>query len=109
MIPIVYSELAFATRDTYPVTPTLIVPRGHAETYFDLHDPERRAINVLLDQVRRDIAASVRPTAGAGMRVPIHPHMLRHVCGYALANEATTAVRCRRGLGISSTRCATWN
>jgi diadenosine tetraphosphate (Ap4A) HIT family hydrolase len=28
------------------------VPRRHATTYFDLHDPERRAVNLLLDQVR---------------------------------------------------------
>jgi diadenosine tetraphosphate (Ap4A) HIT family hydrolase len=48
------NELAYATLDQYPVTPshTLIVPRRHSATYFDLYDPERRAINLLLDQVR---------------------------------------------------------
>jgi diadenosine tetraphosphate (Ap4A) HIT family hydrolase len=51
------NELAFAFYDAYPVTSlhTLIVPRRHAVTYFDLHDPERRAINVLLDQIRQHV------------------------------------------------------
>src|SRR5262245_32005572 len=60
------NELAFATRDTYPVTPlhTLIVSRRHAATYFDLHDPERRAINVLLDQVKRDTLSADKAIEG---------------------------------------------
>jgi Phage integrase family len=43
----------------------------------------------------------------AGMPFTIFPHMLRHACGYALAN--TTRGRCRHGSGtrISSTRSAT--
>jgi hypothetical protein len=42
---IAHNELALAIRDAYPVTPlhSLILPRRHAATYFDLHDPERRA------------------------------------------------------------------
>jgi diadenosine tetraphosphate (Ap4A) HIT family hydrolase len=54
------NELAFAFYDAYPVTSlhTLIVPRRHAVTYFDLHDPERRAINVLLDQIRLHVLAA---------------------------------------------------
>jgi ATP adenylyltransferase len=51
---IAQNELALALYDAHPVTSlhALIVPRRHATTYFDLHDPERRAINLLLDQVR---------------------------------------------------------
>jgi diadenosine tetraphosphate (Ap4A) HIT family hydrolase len=47
-------------RDNYPVTPlhTLIVPRRHSSTYFDLSDPERRAINLLLDQARSEVLAT---------------------------------------------------
>jgi site-specific recombinase XerD len=28
-----------------------------------------------------------RAAAGAGMEIKAHPHMLRHACGYALANK----------------------
>jgi ATP adenylyltransferase len=51
---IAQNELALALYDAHPVTSlhALIVPRRHATTYFDLHDPEWRGINLLLDQVR---------------------------------------------------------
>jgi diadenosine tetraphosphate (Ap4A) HIT family hydrolase len=54
------NDLAFAIRDGFPVTPlhTLIIPRRDAATYFDLYEPERRAINLLLDQVRSDVLAA---------------------------------------------------
>jgi diadenosine tetraphosphate (Ap4A) HIT family hydrolase len=60
------NELAFAIRDGFPVTPlhTLIIPRRHAPTYFDLFEPERRAINLLLDQVRADILAADKTVEG---------------------------------------------
>jgi ATP adenylyltransferase len=60
------NELALALYDTFPVTPlhALIVPRRHAVTYFDLHDPERRAINALLDQVRKDVLAADKAIDG---------------------------------------------
>ena len=63
---IAQNELAFAFYDAYPVTSlhTLIVPRRHAITYFDLHDPERRAINVLLDQTRHDVLAADKTVEG---------------------------------------------
>jgi site-specific recombinase XerD len=28
-----------------------------------------------------------RAAAGAGLEIKAHPHMLRHACGYALANK----------------------
>ena len=34
---------------------TPIIPRRHAVTYFDLYEPERRAISILLDRVRAQI------------------------------------------------------
>jgi ATP adenylyltransferase len=63
---IAQNELAIALYDAHPVTPlhALIVPRRHAVTYFDLHDPERRAINVLLDQVRKVILAEDKAVDG---------------------------------------------
>ena len=57
---IAQNELASALNDAHPVTPlhALIIPRRHAATYFDLHEPERRAINLILDQVRLDVLAA---------------------------------------------------
>lgn len=68
------NELAFALSDNHPVTSlhTLIVPRRHAPTYFDLHDPERRAINLLLDHVRFTVLAADKTVEGfnVGMKGP---------------------------------------
>ena len=51
------NALAFAIRDNYPVTRlhTLVIPRRHAATFFDLFEPERRAINQLLDGLRIEV------------------------------------------------------
>jgi len=48
------NDLAFAFRDGFPVTElhTLVVPRQHSATYFDLTDEEREAIHVLLAEQR---------------------------------------------------------
>jgi diadenosine tetraphosphate (Ap4A) HIT family hydrolase len=63
---IAQNELAFAVHDAHPVTTlhALILPRRHAATYFDLHDPERRAINVLLDQVRQEVLRADKGVEG---------------------------------------------
>jgi diadenosine tetraphosphate (Ap4A) HIT family hydrolase/5-methylcytosine-specific restriction endonuclease McrA len=51
------NTLAFAIRDNYPVTRlhTLVISKRHAATFFDLFEPERRAINQLLDELRAEI------------------------------------------------------
>lgn len=51
------NELAFAIRDRYPVTKfhTLIIPKRHVSDYFDLYQPERNAIQQLLENQRTQI------------------------------------------------------
>ena len=51
------NDLAFAIHDNYPVTQlhTLVISKRHAATFFDLFEPERRAINQLLDGLRAEI------------------------------------------------------
>jgi ATP adenylyltransferase len=51
------NPLALAIRDNHPVTElhTLVISKRHAATFFDLFEPEKRAINQLLDEVRIDI------------------------------------------------------
>ena len=51
------NALAVAIRDQHPVTPlhTLVIPKRHTVTFFDLFEPERRAISQLLDEQRAEI------------------------------------------------------
>ena len=60
------NELVFAIRDAFPMTPlhTLLIPKRHARTYFDLFAPERRAISIMLDQLHADILKKDRAVAG---------------------------------------------
>jgi diadenosine tetraphosphate (Ap4A) HIT family hydrolase/5-methylcytosine-specific restriction endonuclease McrA len=60
------NSLAYAIRDAYPVTPfhSLVVPKRHAATFFDLYEPERRAMNLLLDGVRDAIMSEDKSVAG---------------------------------------------
>jgi ATP adenylyltransferase len=53
------NDLGLAFWDRHPVTDfhALIVPRRHATTFFDLFEPERRAMNMLLDRVRSEVLA----------------------------------------------------
>lgn len=51
------NTLAYAIRDGYPVTPlhTLIIPKRHATTYFDLLEEEILACNELTKELRASI------------------------------------------------------
>ena len=51
------NALAIAIRDSHQVTElhTLVIPKRHAATFFDLFEPERRALNQLLDGLRVEI------------------------------------------------------
>jgi diadenosine tetraphosphate (Ap4A) HIT family hydrolase len=63
---IAYNPLAFAIHDKYPVTTlhTLVISKRHAPTFFDLYDPERRAISKLLDKVRDGIVKKDSSVSG---------------------------------------------
>jgi ATP adenylyltransferase len=67
------NRLAYAVRDTSPVTPlhTLILPHRHVAGYFDLDPDEKRAIEELLDEIRRDILARDPTVAGFNIGVNI--------------------------------------
>jgi integrase len=41
-----------------------------------------------------------RAAAGAGLEIKAHPHMLRHACGYTLANKGPTHGLFRAGSAI---------
>jgi ATP adenylyltransferase len=54
---ITFNALALAIRDKYPVTElhTLVIPKRHVPSFFDLFEPERRAVNQLLIELRVEI------------------------------------------------------
>jgi ATP adenylyltransferase len=64
---------AFARRDTSPVTVlhTLILPRRHVASYFDIDAAERKAIHELLNQLRRDIVAQDPTVAGFNIGINV--------------------------------------
>ncbi len=51
------NSLAYAVYDGYPVTElhTLVIPKRHTATYFDLYQPELNACNQLLDSMKEEI------------------------------------------------------
>jgi diadenosine tetraphosphate (Ap4A) HIT family hydrolase len=73
--------LALAIRDNCPVTKlhTLVIPKRHATTFFDLFEPERRAINQLLDGLRLEIMKKDASVSGfaAGQTIRhAHVHLI---------------------------------
>ena len=48
------NELAIAVRDAFPVTAlhTLVIPKRHVADYFELYQPERNAMQQLLESQR---------------------------------------------------------
>ncbi len=52
------NELSYAVRDAFPVTPlhTLVIPKRHVRSYFELVRPELNACHRLLEQERGTIA-----------------------------------------------------
>lgn len=84
-------ELAVVVRDAYPVAPghSLVIPRRHAASYFELRPAEQAARLSLLDAARSALAREFAPDgytigindgAAAGQTVPhVHLHLIpRH-------------------------------
>jgi ATP adenylyltransferase len=67
------NELAFAVRDTAPVTRlhTLVLPRRHVSGYFDLIAAEHEAIRELIERARREILATDPDVAGFNLGVNV--------------------------------------
>ena len=60
------NELAFAIRDSFPVTElhTLVIPKRHISSYFDLGRPEINACNELLASEKLKIQEADRTVTG---------------------------------------------
>jgi diadenosine tetraphosphate (Ap4A) HIT family hydrolase len=66
------NPLAFLISDRFPVTEghLLAIPRRHVADYFDLHQPERNAIQRLLDEGRTRIRAEHPDVSGFNVGTP---------------------------------------
>ncbi len=87
------TESAVAMRDGFPVSPghTLIIPRRHVASFFDVTDAERADLMSLLSAARDDLDRQFRPAgynigindgAAAGQTVPhLHIHLIPRYAG----------------------------
>jgi len=87
------SAYAVALRDAFPVSPghTLIIPRRHVASFFDVTDAERSDLMSLLAAARDDLDREFRPAgynigindgAAAGQTVPhVHVHLIPRFAG----------------------------
>ncbi len=87
------NESAVAFRDRYPVSlgHTLVIPRRHVSSYFDLDEAELLGIRRLLLRVRADLEASHAPDGfnvgvnvgrAAGQTVwHVHVHLIPRYAG----------------------------
>jgi len=91
---IVYADrLAVVIQDAYPVSRghTLVLPRRHVGSLFELEPLERDAVFELLDLARRDLDQSLHPDGynigindgpAAGQTVPhLHVHLIPRYTG----------------------------
>ena len=51
------NDFFYATRDSYPVTKlhTLVIPKRHFQSYFDMNNDEIKSINSILNHQRKEI------------------------------------------------------
>jgi diadenosine tetraphosphate (Ap4A) HIT family hydrolase len=82
------NALGLIVRDAYPVSPghTLIIPKRHIGSFFELTPSERNALLTLLDQAQAELQCSHQPQGcnigindgpAAGQTVPhLHIHLI---------------------------------
>jgi diadenosine tetraphosphate (Ap4A) HIT family hydrolase len=85
---LIENEFGIVFRDAYPISPghTLVIPRRHTGSLFDLDDSERHALLSLVDQAKKGIDAEFQPDGynlgindgpAAGQTVPhLHVHLI---------------------------------
>jgi len=87
------SAYAVAMRDAFPVSPghTLIIPKRHVASFFEVTEAERADLMSLLAAARDDLDREFRPAgynvgindgAAAGQTVPhLHVHLIPRFAG----------------------------
>lgn len=87
------NDLAVVVRDNFPVSPghTLIIPKRHVGSFFDVTGDEREAMLALLDSAKLGLDAAFHPDGynigindgeAAGQTVPhLHLHLIPRYAG----------------------------
>ena len=82
------NDLAFVMRDGYPVSDghTLIIPKRHVASFFEISNDERQALFSLIDHSQKELDQEFNPDAynigindgvSAGQTVPhLHIHLI---------------------------------
>jgi diadenosine tetraphosphate (Ap4A) HIT family hydrolase len=82
------NEMGFVIRDGFPISPghTLIIPKRHVGSFFEISKEERDVLLDLLDQAKKVIAKELSPDSfnigindgpAAGQTVPhLHIHLI---------------------------------
>lgn len=90
---LIADEFGIVFRDAFPISPghTLVIPRRHTGSLFDLNDAERNALFALIDQAKKQIDAEFHPAGynlgindgtAAGQTVPhLHVHLIPRYLG----------------------------
>ena len=90
---LIADEFGIVFRDAFPISPghTLVIPRRHTGSLFDLNDAERNALFALIDQAKQQIDAEFCPDGynlgindgpAAGQTVPhLHVHLIPRYLG----------------------------
>ena len=92
---LILADEALVIRDAFPVSPghTLVIPRRHIGSFFELTDAERACMVELLAQAKAELDLSFQPDgfnigindgAAAGQTVPhLHLHLIPRYRGDA--------------------------
>ncbi|TXH85766.1 HIT family protein [Thauera aminoaromatica] len=90
---LIFADEALMIRDAFPVSPghTLVIPRRHIGSFFELSDAERTCMFELLAQAKAELDLSFQPDgfnigindgAAAGQTVPhLHLHLIPRYLG----------------------------
>lgn len=90
------NDLAVVVRDAFPVSPghTLIIPRRHVRSFFDLTSDERTAMLSLLDSAKSALESEIHPDgynvgindgpAAGQMVAHVHLHLIPRYSGDVL-------------------------
>lgn len=87
------NDLALVIRDGFPISPghTLVIPKRHVGSFFEITTEEREAMLALLDDAKADLDRNFAPTGynigindgpAAGQTVPhLHMHLIPRFAG----------------------------
>jgi len=87
------NDLCFVIRDEFPISPShsLVIPRRHVGSFFDLTAEERLALLTALDAAKQELDTEFEPAAdnigindgsAAGQTVPhLHVHLIPRFVG----------------------------